>query len=354
MEVVEPHATPPPPRGEGSRSVMSNPTRISYAFIVLLLLLVCLLHLATPFVTVLFSYFALSTLRIRRSKAAAVVLFLLLVTALGYGSYYFIKIAYVEIPKIATTTIPVVIEHAERQGIELPFTDYQSLKEQAVGSVTAQVAGIGKYAKTVTFEIASFIIGLVVAISLFLDDRFPARPGPHSPKQHNLYTATWTEIAKRFRTFYSSFSKVMGAQIIISGINTTLTAIFLVWNDFPFASVIIVLTFLCGLLPIIGNLLSNTLIVGVALTRTPHLALLALIFLIVLHKLEYFLNSKIIGHRIKNPMWLTLLGLIVGEKLMGIPGMILAPVVLHYIKIEASRSRFARFGRGPLPETTEP
>ena len=53
----------------------------------------------------------------------------------------------------------------------------------------------------------------------------------------------------------------------------------------------------------------------------------------------YFLNSKIVGDRIKTPFWLTLLGLILGEKLMGIPGMILAPVVLHYIKVEASRNK---------------
>jgi predicted PurR-regulated permease PerM len=38
-------------------------------------------------------------------------------------------------------------------------------------------------------------------------------------------------------------------------------------------------------------------------------------------------------------MWLTLIGLVLGEKLMGIPGMILAPVILHYIKVEAKRSR---------------
>jgi predicted PurR-regulated permease PerM len=61
----------------------------------------------------------------------------------------------------------------------------------------------------------------------------------------------------------------------------------------------------------------------------------------VIHKLEYFLNSKIIGSRIKNPMWLTLIGIVIGEKLLGIPGMILAPVVLHYIKVEASRNKLA-------------
>jgi len=30
---------------------------------------------------------------------------------------------------------------------------------------------------------------------------------------------------------------------------------------------------------------------------------------------------------------------VLGEKLMGIPGMILAPVVLHYLKVEASRNK---------------
>lgn len=101
-------------------------------------------------------------------------------------------------------------------------------------------------------------------------------------------------------------------------------------------AVLIVLTFLCGLMPIVGNLISNTLIVGVGFTLSPRTALVAFVFLVVTHKLEYFLSSKILGDRIKNPMWLTLIGLVLGEKLVGIPGMILAPVVSHYIKVEAS------------------
>jgi len=120
--------------------------------------------------------------------------------------------------------------------------------------------------------------------------------------------------------------------------------VFLVWNDFKFAPVLIMLTFMCGLLPIVGNIISNTLIVFVAFTISPQVALVALIYLVVIHKLEYFLNSKIIGDRIKNPMWLTLLGIVLGEKLMGIPGMILAPVVLHYIKVESSRATVVKDG----------
>jgi predicted PurR-regulated permease PerM len=58
------------------------------------------------------------------------------------------------------------------------------------------------------------------------------------------------------------------------------------------------------------------------------------VFLVLIHKLEYFLNSKVIGSRIRNPVWLTLIALIIGERLMGIPGLILAPVVLNYLRVE--------------------
>ena len=70
------------------------------------------------------------------------------------------------------------------------------------------------------------------------------------------------------------------------------------------------------------------------LTLAVEMAIAALVFLIVIHKLEYFLNSKIIGERIRNPVWLTLIALVIGERLMGIPGLILAPVALNYLRVE--------------------
>jgi predicted PurR-regulated permease PerM len=129
----------------------------------------------------------------------------------------------------------------------------------------------------------------------------------------------------------------MGAQITISLINTTLTALFVVIIRLPYAPLVIAVTFLCGLLPIVGNLISNVIIVGLAFTISFKVAVIALGFLVAIHKLEYFLNSKIIGDRIRNPIWLTLLALIIGERLMGIPGMVLAPVVLNYLRLELSK-----------------
>jgi len=274
-----------------------------------------------------------------------VLLYVLLVIGMGVGLAYFSKRAYVTLPKIANAAIPAVVEWAERQKLELPFTDLVSLKALALGSVREKFANIGLYARGAVFEIASLFIGLVVAASLFLNSRFTMEDDPDSVRG-SLYATVSRELALRFSAFYGSFATVIGAQIVIAGINTLLTAIFLLWSGFPHTTVILVLTFLMGLLPILGNLLSNTLIIGVGFTVSPNTALAALVFLVGVHKLEYFLNSKIIGDRIKNPMWLILVGLVVGEKLMGVPGMIFAPVVLHYLKVEASRNRAS----GELPE----
>jgi predicted PurR-regulated permease PerM len=38
-------------------------------------------------------------------------------------------------------------------------------------------------------------------------------------------------------------------------------------------------------------------------------------------------------------MWLTLVALVLGEELMGLAGMVLAPVVLHYIRTESSKRK---------------
>ena len=326
--------------------MMTRSARISYVIMAVLLVLIGWLHLGTLVLTSFFGYFAVNLLSFGRSKTLGVILYLVGVVAIGYGLFFFSSRAYKTLPTIADDTIPAVVNFAEKKGVELPFTDYASLKTLMLSAVKDRLANVGRYAREATLQFAMLLIGLVVAVSLFINAKWEVEGDPDTVKD-NLYSTVARELAIRFETFYRSFATVIGAQITISTINTLLTAVFLVWTGFPYAPVIIGLTFLCGLLPIIGNILSNTLIVGVGFTISPNMALFALLFLIVIHKLEYFLNSKIIGDRIKNPMWLTLLGLVLGEKLMGIPGMILAPVVLHYLKVEASRNKVSDLATEP-------
>jgi predicted PurR-regulated permease PerM len=314
---------------------MTRAARFSYLFILAVIVLAGATHLATPLVTVLFSYFALRKLDFGKRKWMSVAVFLVVVAGVLYGFGFLIRQAFIAFPKIAAESIPPLIAYAKNRGIELPFSDLDSLKAATVDVIKDEFLFVGNFARVATKQLVFVLIGIVVAVSLFLNPR--VEKYSDRPKGPNLFNAVTDEIKIRFRLFYESFETVMGAQILISTINTLLTAIFVFAVSLKYKTVVIGLTFLCGLLPIVGNLISNSVIVGIAFTISPRVAIAALVFLIALHKLEYFLNSKIIGDRIKNPVWLTLLALIIGERFMGIPGMILAPVVLNYIKVETSR-----------------
>ncbi len=315
---------------------MNRQTRISFWIFAGLLLLVGLLRMGTPLLAALLSFFALHKLHWARNKGVAILLFTLLLLGSSYGLAHFTNQARVALPTVADKAIPSLIDYGEKQGVTLPFTDWASLKHYAMEEAKEQSQMLSRALRSAAREVVLLIIGVVVAVSIFLNSKLDLDEGTHRIR-NNLYSLTAQEVGSRFVLFYKSFTTVMGAQILISAINTVLTSIFVISVGLPHAAVVVGVTFLCGLLPVIGNLISNTIITAIAFTVSPKMALIALGFLIVIHKMEYFLNSKIIGDRIRNPIWLTLVGLILGEKLMGIPGMILAPVVLNYIKVEATQ-----------------
>jgi len=240
-------------------------------------------------------------------------------------------------PRVITLGLAALFAAAGPARADMVVVD--SLKDVALDTVRSQahnLAGVAKIARGATSQFVLVLVAMVVAIGMFLNPRFEL-DGEKSAIPNNLYSVSCAAIGQRFTTLYQSFATVMGAQVVISAMNTVFTAIFVLSVRLPYAVVVIGTTFLCGLLPIVGNLIANCIVVGIAITVSPRLAIAALVFLVVIHKLEYFLNSKIVGERIRNPFWLTLLALILGERLMGIPGMILAPVVLNYIKMETRR-----------------
>ena len=316
---------------------MTTPARISYGVLVLILVLPGVLHLGAPLLAVLFSYFALrQLLLLTKRKWLALLSFILVALGIAFCAVYFTRAALAALPEVAEHSIPSASAWAQARQIELPFTDFDSLKALVIDSAKEEahyLRNVIRLAGSTTTTLLFLLIGIVVAISLFFNSQLDLYRETHKTK-NNLYSILADEIATRFRDFYRSFATVMGAQITISLINTLLTAIFVLIIRLPNGALIIALTFLCGLLPIVGNLVSNTIIVCLAFTISLKMALVALIFLIAIHKLEYFLNSKIIGDRIRNPVWLTLVALIIGERLMGIPGMVLAPVVLNYLRME--------------------
>jgi predicted PurR-regulated permease PerM len=192
-----------------------------------------------------------------------------------------------------------------------------------------QAAGTA-FGRTLLHILIGMIVGGIAVIGKVTPDR------PLGPLARSL--------ADRGAHLGMAFRRVVFAQVRISALNTALTAIYLLGIlpaagiQLPLTKTMVALTFIVGLLPVVGNLISNTVIVVVSLSASMYAALGSLLFLILIHKLEYFVNARIIGHRIKARAWELLVAMLVMDAAFGIPGVIAAPIYYAYLKDElASR-----------------
>src|SRR6185503_13223518 len=155
--------------GASRLAAMSKPVRISYWFFAATFVLVGLLHLGTPMLAALFSFFLLEKLCFSGKRWLAILLFALILVAGSVALSRFTTQAVVALPAVADKAIPSIIDYAERNGIELPFTDWASLKEVALQAAKGQARSVGRFATEATREVVFLIIGVVVAVSLFLN-----------------------------------------------------------------------------------------------------------------------------------------------------------------------------------------
>ena len=147
-------------------------------------------------------------------------------------------------------------------------------------------------------------------------------------------------LRQRITTFGESFRQIVAAQFWIAAFNTLLTAIFLLavlplWGlRLPYTPALISLTFIAGLIPIVGNLLCNVVITIVALSVSPIAALACLGFLVLIHKAEYLINAKVVGARTQMGVWELLAVMFVAEAVFGPAGLVAAPLFYAYLKKE--------------------
>ena len=209
-------------------------------------------------------------------------------------------------------------------------TDAETLKDDAAGWLREHAVELRKAGGEVGRGLAYALIGMVIGALLAVREIAPARvPGPLARALQRC--ALLVE---------DSFSRVVLAQIRISALNTLLTAIYLAGVlpmfgvHLPLTKTMIALTFVAGLLPIIGNLISNSVIVIISFSYSLPIAGASLAFLVIVHKLEYFINARIVGSRINASAWELLFAMLVMEAAFGVAGVIAAPVFYAFAKAE--------------------
>jgi predicted PurR-regulated permease PerM len=228
----------------------------------------------------------------------------------------------------ARTQLPaIIVDHLPDNSEDVRTAVMDWLRMHA-----AQLQLAGKQAVRV---IVQLLVGIVLGAMLALHT---ARARPAAGPLTVVLNARSANLAIAFRD-------VVFAQIKISALNTLFTAIFLLIGlplfgvQLPLAKTLVVATFVVGLLPVVGNLISNTLIFVVALSISLWVAVAALAFLIVIHKLEYFLSARIIGTQIQARAWELLIAMLLMETLFGIAGLVAAPIYYAYLKRELAGAR---------------
>ena len=180
------------------------------------------------------------------------------------------------------------------------------------------------------------LVHIVIGLAIGLMAATATRAGEEPPGRRPLVLLAQARLVQ----LATAFSNVFAAQLRISLINALLTGLYLLvilpalgWRV-PLATTLVGFTFFASLLPIVGNLLSNTAITIAALTVSPWLGVASLGFLIVVHKLEYFLNARIVGGRTNVPTWAMLASMLVLESAFGLAGLVAAPIYCAWITSE--------------------
>ncbi|HZQ62410.1 MAG TPA: AI-2E family transporter [Casimicrobiaceae bacterium] len=208
--------------------------------------------------------------------------------------------------------------------------DSESLKAETAAWLRTHASAIGLIGRHAAEGVVHVIIGMVIGGLVALREALPEKE--HGPLAIALMTR-----ASRLAT---AFGNIVFAQVRIAAINTAFTALYvlvalpLLGIHLPLKNTLVAITFIAGLLPVFGNLISNTFIVIASLSISPQLAIASLVFLVLIHKMEYFLNARIVGGRINASAWELLIAMLVMEAIFGLAGLIAAPVYYAYLKDE--------------------
>ena len=208
--------------------------------------------------------------------------------------------------------------------------DAQSLQQAAVAWLRAHAGEVQLAGKEAGLGLAHILIGMVIGAMVSIRETGAAQ----------TYGPLARSLAERVGRLGRAFRRLVFAQVRIAALNTLFTCIYLalvlplLGVHLPLIKTMIAITFVVGLLPVVGNLISNTMIVVVSLSHSPNAALASLAFLVAVHKFEYFLNARIVGAQIRASAWELLLAMLVMEAAFGIAGVVAAPIYYAYLKDE--------------------
>ena len=333
----------PPPRAKTSREEIA-----AWAIIAAGLVFVMFEHIVSAFVGGLVLYLILDRVAQSLSKrfpAAARGIAVTVVTIIGvtvFGGGAALGISFLRhhadrIPAMMTQMANILqstrawLGDWGEQIIPEVLTDAENLKATVVFWLKENATSVKATGGNFSHSLVHMIMGMLLAVLVFF--RHQRHPHEERGRLSEL-------LAEKVGRLAEAFSRIATAQIKISAMNTLLTAIYLFGilplfsRRLPFSTTIVLVTFVCGLIPVLGNLVSNTVIVILSMGVSFPTAVASLVFLVLIHKLEYLVNSRIVGGETDSQAWEILMSILIGETAFGVAGVVMGPIIYTFVKRE--------------------
>lgn len=218
----------------------------------------------------------------------------------------------------ARETLPARIAelrtHPWYEALEEHLPDSDELAKSAehyASDVAHSAAAIGR-----SFLMA--LIGLILAIVYFLDEE-RIRQFRDGLDRRSLFgtLARWGE------HLAESVSLTVQVQLVVAACNAVLTLPVLLLIGVPRVPLLLLLIFVTGLIPVVGNLISGAVLVVLAFQVKGWLGVtLFVVLTFVLHKIEsYYLNPRLTARHVALPGFVLILSLIAWEHVLGFAGL---------------------------------
>lgn len=190
--------------------------------------------------------------------------------------------------------------------------------EDLVARATHYGAEMAHSAAELGHLVIALVIGLVLAIVYYFDQD-KVRAFRDSVEPFSLLGT----LLRWFEHLSEAVSLTVQLQLIVAAANAALTLPVLLLLGVPHIAPLMLLIFVSGLIPVVGNLVSGLVLSLIAYQTKGWLGVgLFLGLTFVLHKLEsYYLNPRLTSRHVKLPGFILVVSLLVWEHLLGIAGL---------------------------------
>lgn len=265
-----------------------------------------------------------------KNRIFSTVVAIIIIVFLGIGLYFSVRMLTSDLLVLLQESEPLIAESLMRLGLdETMLQDINRLYGYAGEFLQENLVLLSNFGSV----LLNVVLGVVFGVLLFYHDT------NKYGKYRNIWTLTEYKINYFARLMFCSFKTIMGTQVLIAIMNTMMITVYsllitpMFFSSFlPYYYIIIPLVFLFSLIPVVGNLIVNFLIIIASLQLSLYYSIAGIIYFFIAHKLELLIVGRILHLRMEVPFVLILFSMVLGELVFrSFAGIILGMVLLFSI-----------------------